>query len=104
MEMNKPKAISGSILLKLIIPVVALSMASCEGEPAEEVVLVEPADLVLINGGIYTVDADRSVAQAAAVRDGVFVMVGENAEIEALVGPETRTIDLAGRWALPGFH
>jgi len=104
MEMNKPKAISGSILLKLIIPVVALSMASCEGEPAQEVVLVEPADLVLINGGIYTVDADRSVAQAAAVRDGVFVMVGENAEIEALVGPETRTIDLEGRWALPGFH
>ncbi len=67
-------------------------------------VKVEPADLVLINGGIYTVDPERRLAEAAAIRDGVFVMVGANAEVETLVGPETRTIDLAGRWALPGFH
>jgi predicted amidohydrolase YtcJ len=94
-------------ILKLVVPVAALSLMSCDGgQPAEEIqeVRPEPADLVLINGGIYTVDAERRVAQAAAVRDGRFVLVGDNSEIETLVGPETRTIDLDGRWALPGFH
>ena len=94
-------------LFKLAVPIAALSLVSCEGKaPPEEIPepRVEPADLVLINGGIYTVDAERSLAEAAAIRDGVFVMVGGNSDVETLVGPETRTIDLAGRWALPGFH
>jgi len=94
-------------ILKLVVPVAALSLMSCDGgPPAEEIqeARPEPADLVLINGGIYTVDAERRVAQAAAVRDGRFVLVGDNSEIETLVGPETRTIDLDGRWVLPGFH
>ncbi len=93
--------------LKLAVAVAALALASCDGKaPQEEVpeVRIEPADLVLINGGIYTVDPERRLAEAAAIRDGVFVMVGNNADVETLVGPETRTIDLAGRWALPGFH
>jgi predicted amidohydrolase YtcJ len=64
----------------------------------------QPADLVLINGGIYTVDAQRRWAQAAAVREGAILAVGGNADIEPLIGPETRVIDLAGRMALPGFH
>ena len=64
----------------------------------------EYADLVLINGGIYTVDTERRRVDAAAVRDGVFVVVGSNDEVEALRGPDTRVIDLTGRLALPGFH
>ena len=64
----------------------------------------EPADLVLINGGIYTADPERRLAQAAAVRDGVIIAVGTNEQIEGLVGPGTRTIDLMGKMALPGFH
>ncbi len=63
-----------------------------------------PADLVLINGGIYTVDARRPWAEAAAIRAGRITRVGSNAEINRLRGPNTRVIDLAGRMALPGFH
>jgi predicted amidohydrolase YtcJ len=93
--------------IKLAVLLLALLLVSCDRKSTQEdvqAVLIEPADLVLVNGGIYTVDKDRSTAEAAAVRDGVFVMVGDNAEIETLIGPETRTIDLAGKWALPGFH
>lgn len=82
-------------------------LAGCSDKAEEETVLQEalnPADLVLINGGIYTVDPDRSVAQAAAVRDGLIVAVGGNDEIKALAGPQTRTLDLSGKLALPGFH
>jgi predicted amidohydrolase YtcJ len=84
-----------------------LSLLTACGKQAEQTlqaVSVSPADLVLINGGIYTVDSERRWAQAAAVRDGVFVAVGTNKDIEPMLGPATRVIDLEGRMALPGFH
>jgi hypothetical protein len=92
--------------MRLLWLAVLLVVAACAEKPGEEPAApaIEYADLVLVNGGIYTVDAERSWAEAAAVRDGVFVAVGANAEIEALQGPATRVIDLAGRMALPGFH
>jgi predicted amidohydrolase YtcJ len=63
----------------------------------------EPADLVLIGGKIVTVDADQPEAAALAARDGLIVAVGDEEEITALRGPETRVIDLGGRLAIPGF-
>ena len=64
---------------------------------------VPPADLVLHNGKVVTVDASKPEAQAIAVRDGLVVSVGSNQEIDAHIGPATKVIDLAGRLALPGF-
>ena len=52
------------------------------------------ADIVLLNGGIYTVDAERSWAEAAAILDGRIVAVGSNASVEALIGPDSEVIDL----------
>jgi predicted amidohydrolase YtcJ len=63
-----------------------------------------PADLVLENGGIYTVDANRTWAEALAVRDGRIVAVGTNEQIAALKGDRTVVVDLSNRIALPGFH
>ena len=62
-----------------------------------------PADLVLTNGVVITVDARDSVAQALAVRDGRIAFVGSSADAKALVGPATRVIDLRGRTATPGL-
>jgi predicted amidohydrolase YtcJ len=94
-------------LTKLLLLASIFCLLSCS-EKVEEDTAVEqaviPADLVLINGGIYTVDADRSRAQAAAIRNGVFVMVGDNSEIESLIGTQTRIVDLTGKMVLPGFH
>lgn len=61
------------------------------------------ADLVFINGKIWTVDDRHPVAEAVAIADGKFVEVGSNSKIQALVGPKTRVVDLQGRLALPGF-
>ena len=44
------------------------------------------ADLVLINGRVFTMDAHDTVAQAVAVRDGKIVAVGATAAVEPLVG------------------
>jgi len=62
-----------------------------------------PADLVLKNGVVHTVAA-KARAEAVAVRAGRIVAVGSTAEVEPLVGPKTRVIDLAGRAVVPGFR
>ncbi len=80
--------------------VLALGIAGCGREPAP----AQPADIVFHNGGIYTVDAERSWAEAAAVRAGEIIAVGTSAQMEGLIGPDTRVIDLTGQMALPGFH
>lgn len=61
------------------------------------------ADIVLLNGGIYAVDAERSWAEAAAILGGRIVAVGSNASVEALIGPDSEVIDLNGRMAMPGM-
>jgi predicted amidohydrolase YtcJ len=61
------------------------------------------ADLVLIHGNILTVDAHDSIEQAIAVRHGVIVKVGTDAEVQALAAPGAKVIDLHGRTATPGL-
>jgi predicted amidohydrolase YtcJ len=65
---------------------------------------MEAADLVLLNGGIYTVNPANPWAEAVAVRDGAIIAVGSNADVQSLATDTTRVIDLEGKMALPGFH
>ena len=62
-----------------------------------------PADLVLLDGKVLTVDAGFRVAEAMAIRDGRFVAVGSTEQARALVGPTTRVIDLGRRTVVPGL-
>ena len=62
------------------------------------------ADLVLINGSVLMMDADRNTAQAVAVGAGRIMAVGRASDVARLIGPRTRRIDLAGRTLLPGFQ
>jgi len=62
-----------------------------------------PADTVLINGNIVTVDAEFSIVQAIAITDGKFSAVGTNNDISDLAGPATDVIDLQGKTVVPGF-
>ncbi len=62
------------------------------------------ADLVLVNGKVWTVDAAKPQAEAIAVWRDRILAVGTDAEVKALAGPATRVIDLRGRRVVPGFH
>ena len=62
-----------------------------------------PADTILVNGHIVTVDARFSIAQAVAIAGGKFTAVGTNAAIRKLAGPKTTTIDLHGQTVIPGL-
>ena len=64
---------------------------------------VEPADLVLHNGKVVTVDEAVPGGEAVAVRDGKILAVGSDAEIDAFIGSNTEVIDLEGQLAVPGF-
>jgi predicted amidohydrolase YtcJ len=62
-----------------------------------------PADLILRNGKIVTVDQAIPEAQALAVAGDTIVAVGSNDDIQRYVGAQTKVIDLQGALATPGF-
>jgi predicted amidohydrolase YtcJ len=64
---------------------------------------VQPADLVLVNGKIVTMDESKPVAEALAIGQGRILAVGSNKEIKSYTSGSTQTIDLDGKLAIPGF-
>src|SRR6266404_2136682 len=63
----------------------------------------EPADLIFVNGNIYTANEKQPHAQAIAVKADRIVFVGSNSEVDKFKGTQTRIIDLHGATALPGM-
>ena len=62
-----------------------------------------PADLIVTNAKIYTVDDAHPFVSALAVREGRVQFVGSVQEALVLRGPSTRVIDAAGRTIIPGI-
>jgi len=94
----KPSARLPSLLFPLLL-------AACAQEPSPRVDLdtAGGADLLLLHGRIATMDPARPSATALAVRGARIVAVGSDAEVMRYAGERTRIIDLAGRFAMPGF-
>ena len=74
-------------------------VAACGGDSSD----LTPADLILLNGNVITVDAEDSVVDAVAIGGGKILAVGSDAEIETFAGPETQRMDLNGRTVTPGL-
>ena len=87
-----------ALRLAAIALVAPFALAGAQPAPARA-----PADLVVLNGRIYTADGARPVVDAIAVRDGRIVFVGDEAGARALVGARTETLDLDGRTMIPGM-
>ena len=62
-----------------------------------------PADLVLMNGQIVTLDARSAIAEAIAIAGNRILAVGPAASMAAHIAPSTRVLDLAGRSVVPGL-
>ena len=60
-------------------------------------------ELILRNGRFTTLDRANPTASAVAIAQGRFTKVGDDREVMALAGPQTRVIDLGGRAVLPGL-
>ena len=63
----------------------------------------EPADTILVNGRIVTVDDRFTIAQGVAIRGGRIVAVGNNADVLELQGRGTKVIDLKKQTVIPGL-
>ena len=63
-----------------------------------------PADLVIVNADIRTIDKTKPRAEAVAVTQNRISAVGTNAQIRALIGENTKVIDAGGKLVLPGFN
>jgi predicted amidohydrolase YtcJ len=83
-------------LLALLL--LATSSSTIRAQPAN------PADLIVHNGKVLTVDAKFSTAEAVAVRGGKIVAVGTNTDVLKLKGPKTRVIDAGGKTVMPGLY
>jgi predicted amidohydrolase YtcJ len=80
---------------------ILLSILLCAGAPATS--KVEPADLVLRNGNIYTVQSGQPHAEAVAVKGDRIIFVGSNADAGKYISAKTRVIDLHGNTVVPGL-
>src|SRR6516164_577629 len=65
--------------------------------------LVRPADIVLKNGKVLTVDGTFTIAQAIAIAADKIIAVGANDAMTAHISAQTRIIDLKGKTIVPGL-
>lgn len=83
---------------KIILPTLTLLMiiTSCTN--------VEKADLILLNGEIYTMEEDQPWASAIVI-DGnkITAVLANGRTAKKYTGPDTRVVDLEGKFVLPGF-
>jgi predicted amidohydrolase YtcJ len=86
-------------IAKLIILITLLSLLTACSSPA-----APGADTVFRGGAVYTVDDDRSWAEAVAISDGEIVFVGSDEDVVALIGADTEVIEIDGKMLMPGFH
>jgi predicted amidohydrolase YtcJ len=87
-----------SLAVSVVAAITVPLLAGVDGNRPQK-----PADLVLRNGRVVTVDPARPEAQAVAITGDRIAAVGTDAEISRFIGPKTEVIDLAGRLAVPGF-
>lgn len=97
MHFTKQRLPKTLILLILLITIISFGTVAT-AEPSKDV-----ADIVYINGNIYTVDKDFSKASAFAIKDGQFIYVDSNATIGNYIGKGTKVINLKGNTVLPGL-
>lgn len=64
----------------------------------------QPADFVLLEGRVHTLDAQNTVATAVAIRQGQIVFVGDNAGAKNLIGEKTEVYRAEGRTVIPGLN
>src|SRR5687768_9637442 len=88
-----------SLIVALLYVALLPDASSAQQRPAAP----RPADLILTNARIYTVDDGRPMAEAMAVRDGRVEFVGSERGALPHRGSATRMLDLAARTVIPGM-
>src|SRR5436853_6987460 len=86
----------GKIFAVIAAAAITLSFVATTG-------IAQPADTILMNGKIVTLDEQSSLAEALAIRDDKIIAVSASADIANYADAKTRVIDLGGRTVIPGL-
>ncbi len=63
-----------------------------------------PGDVVLRNGEVYTMEEAQPWASAVVINGNtISAVLEDDTEADAYIGPDTRVVDLDGKFVLPGF-
>jgi len=62
-----------------------------------------PADVIVTNARIYTMNPKQEWAEAVAIRGEQIIAVGDGKTIDTLRGPATKVVDAGQHLVLPGF-
>lgn len=84
------------ILSFITLVAVTLFLYSCGPDKA-------PADVVILGGKIYTVNATQPVVEAVVVTGDKITFAGNETEARTWIGDSTKVIDLQGKIMIPGF-
>ena len=66
--------------------------------------MTKEADLIFINGHIATTNNNLNFASSVAIKDGIFIAVGNNDDSLSYKGENTKVIDLENRTVIPGLN
>jgi predicted amidohydrolase YtcJ len=72
-------------------------------QPASGPRLAGPADLIVVNARVHTVDDSRPLVSAFAVRNGRILFAGSDREARMLAGPRTQVLDAGQATIIPGM-
>lgn len=98
------RALIFAVAALCVDPILGLTPAAMAQAPASQAPLAyAPATMVFRNGPVYTVNGPAPWVSAVAVRGRDIIYVGDEPGVRALIGPDTQSIDLAGRMLMPGF-
>jgi predicted amidohydrolase YtcJ len=89
--------------LLLLLAVLALAVAGIASSANAATHKAVKADVVYINGNIYTVDTQFHRVAAMAIKNGRFLAVGPNATVRGFIGRNTTVINLHGKTVIPGL-
>ena len=91
------------LILRAQILSIIVGLVSCLGLDDVRAADLGTADVVLRNGKIYTADRARSIRQAIAFTRNTIVAIGNDKDMEPLLGAGTKVVDLGGKLVLPGL-
>ncbi|MBT5560017.1 MAG: amidohydrolase, partial [Proteobacteria bacterium] len=90
-------------LKRLAFALMVLAISVNVGPLSAQLNAQEHPDTILFNGKVVTVDDFFSIQEAIAIDGEQITAVGSNEQIQALAGPDTLSVDLAGRTVIPGL-
>lgn len=86
-----------NLFFSILLITASILLSSCNGQTET------PADTLIINGKIYTVNPKEPWVQAIAISDGKIIAAGPDKLITSYKGASTKIIDAKGHMVLPGF-